>query len=748
VSSIPERIGHFEIRSKLGEGGMGIVYAAEDQRLGRSVAIKVVRPEGTDPAAHKRLWREARAAAAVNHPNICQLYEIGEDDGQLFIAMELLEGESLEAKLEGGPLPPSEALPLTLTILVALETLHDHDIVHRDLKPSNVFLSSQGLKILDFGLARAIPGCDLSSLSGDTLTMPGVVAGTPAYMAPERLLGHPFDERADLFSVSVLLFEMLAGRPPFVGSTMEEIVHAILRDRPPVLTGPTPIPALAGVINRGLEKAPADRYETAGEMANELRAITRLTDSGEVPRPRVVSRLIVLPFRMLRPDSEAEFLAISLPEAITGSLSGLDSLLVRSTLAGMRFSSDAPDLKVIADEADVDAVLTGTLLRADDELRVSAQLVEAPSGTVLWSQATQVAFGGLFELQDDHSRRIVESLAIPLSMREQQLLGRDIPASARAYEFYLRGNQLGYSRSSWETARDLYLESVAEDSQFAPAWARLGRIYRLMANWGDPAAASDNLERAAEAFDRALKINPDLRLAHSLCAYLEIDRGHPELGMVRLVKTAKKQRADPELFAGLVHACRYCGLLDASLAAHEKAQRLDPNVRTSVCQTFAMLGDFSRAVETERTDEPLMGIVLRLHEGRETEVIEKLKGLDASSLGHHLPGARAFLAALEGRHDEFNATLEEETQHILDPEHLYYWSLMAAYVGQVDQALETLRKAVNGGFSCHSAVLQELWLEPARGDPRFAEIVATAEARHLAAATAFREAGGDRLLNL
>ena len=748
VIATPERIGHFVIRSKLGEGGMGVVYSAQDERLGRPAAIKVIRSEEADPVASERFRREARAAAAVNHPNICQLYEIGEDDGRLFIAMELLEGESLDTTLEGGPLSPSDATSFTISILSALETLHDHDIVHRDLKPSNVFLTDRGVKILDFGLARTIPGCDLSSLSGDTLTMPGVIAGTPAYMSPERLLGHPFDERSDLFAVGAVLFEMLAGRPPFVGNNMSEIVHSILHDKPPVLTGSTPIPALADVISRALEKSPSDRYDTAGEMMEHLQSILQLADSGEVPHPRVVSRLIVLPFRMLRSDPEAEFLAIGLPEAISGSLSGLDSLVVRSTLAGMRYASDALDLESIAREADVDAVLTGTLLRADDELRVTAQLLEVPAGTVLWSQTTQVAFGGLFELQDSLSRRIVDSLSIPLTMREQQLLGRDVPASARAYEFYLRSNQVGRSRRSWETARDLYLESVGEDSRFAPAWAQLGRMYQLLANWGDPAIASDNLDLAAEAFERALSINPDLALAHSLYACLEIDLGHPDKATVRLVETARRHRADPELYAGLVHACRYCGLLEASVAAYERARRLDPNVQTTVCQTFAMMGDLHRAVETERTDEPLMRILLGLREGREEEVIAILRSKESDSAGHHLPGARAFLAALEGRHEEFRSALEAETLHIRDPEHLFYWSLMAAYSGQAEPALATLRRAVEGGFWCHTTMIREPWLERARSDPRFAEILEIAKARHIAAATAFREAGGERLLNL
>lgn len=748
MNDIPERMGHFLIRSKLGEGGMGIVYAGQDERLGRPAAIKVIRETVADAVARERFRREARTAATVNHPNICQLYEIDEHEGQLFIAMELLEGESLGARLESGPLPPQEAVSVALSLLAALETLHDNGIVHRDLKPSNVFLTEQGVKILDFGLARTLPGCDLATLSGDTLTLPGLIAGTPAYMAPERLLGHPIDERSDLFSMGVLVFEMLAGTTPFASQTVAEVVHAILHERPPVLAGSALTQALSRVIHRALEKDPLDRYDTASEMTDDLKSVMRLADSGPVATPHIVTRLIVLPFRMLQPDPDTEFLAMALPDAITSSLSGLGSLVVRSTLAAARFSREDPDLRAIAIEADVDAVLTGSLLRAGDEIRVSIQLVEAPVGTVVWSKTEQVALGGLFELQDDLSRNIVRSLSIPMTFREQQLLGRDVPANPRAYEYYLRGNQLSESRSSWLTARDLYLECVAEDSHYAPAWARLGRMHRLMAKWGAPAEAAANLERAREAFRRSLEINPDLAVAHGLYAYLEIDLGESEQAMLRLIKTAERHPAEPELFAGLVHACRYCGLLEASVAAHEQAQRLDPNARTSVCQTFAMMGDFGRALEAERSDEPMMWILARVREGREAEVVQELRRQDPQSLGHHLPGARALLSVLESRDSEFAAELETQATQIRDPEYLYYWALMAAYSGQVDRAVDILERAVELGFACYVTLVEEPWLESVRRESRFVGILADAKARQEKAAAAFLAAGGNRLLNV
>ena len=467
---------------KIGAGGMGEVYRAHDEQLGRDVAIKVLLAL-SDPAARSRLWREARAAASLNHPNVCQLYEIGEENGELFLAMELLDGESLAVRLLRGPLPCAEAVQIALTILAALEALHRRGLVHRDLKPSNVFLTPHGVKLLDFGLARPI--LTGSSATETDLTLPGTVIGTPDYMAPEQVLGQAVDARADLFAAGSLLFEMLCGKPPFAGDNVVHVLHAITAEQPPALGGSPAIVAADRVIHRALSKNPEDRYQTADAMAQDLRATLLMADTdaaGAPARPtaRSMTRLIVLPFRILRSDPETDFLAFSLPDAVTSSLSGLDSLIVRSSIVASRFAGGAQDLRTIADEADVDIVLTGTLLRAGEQLRVSTQLVEAPDGTLVWSQTSQMPLGDLFRLQDDLASRIVESLSLPLTTREHRMLKHDVPASAKVYEFYLRANQLAANPRTWSLARDLYLECLQEDPRYAPAWARLGRLHRIL----------------------------------------------------------------------------------------------------------------------------------------------------------------------------------------------------------------------------------------------------------------------------
>src|SRR2546422_6140593 len=400
-----EKIGHYRLLRKLGEGGMGVVYAAHDERLDRPTAIKMIRETGNADEARKRFWREARSAASINHPNVCQLYEIGEEGGDLFIAMELLEGESLAERLTRGPLPLPEGVRISLAMLSALQVFHRKQAVHRDLKPSNVFLTEESVKLLDFGLAQ------LASHASETqtgITIPGALAGTPHYMSPEQLLGQPISPASDLFAVGAILFEMLTGEHAFTGSSVAEIFHSVTYDQPLTLTGSSAISAVDRVIHRALAKRPLDRYADPEAMARDLRTALLLEDSGSGPHTRGTTRLMVLPFRILRPDPETDFLAFSLPDAITSSLSGLDSLVVRSSVAAARFASGTPDLKAIASEAGVDVVLTGTLLRAGDQIRVSTQLVEASGGTLLWSKTSDASMRDIFQLQDDLVHRIVE----------------------------------------------------------------------------------------------------------------------------------------------------------------------------------------------------------------------------------------------------------------------------------------------------------------------------------------------------
>lgn len=312
---------------------MGVVYAAHDQRLDRPVAIKRIREFSADDRLRDRLLREARVAAGISHPNVCHVYELAEEDGELYLVMEFLEGELLSDRIARGPVPLAESLQITLSILAALEALHARGIVHRDLKPSNVFLTPHGLKLLDFGLARPLA----EQIEGDPgLTAPGVILGTPRYMAPELWEGEPIQPASDLFAVGAILFELLTGKPAFGGENAIAVYRAVAHEQPPALSGGPEVMGADRVIQRALSKRSEDRYPDAAAMAQDVRMSMTLIGSSSGPSAavRAVTRLMVLPFRVLRPDSETDFLAFSVPDAVSASLSGLEAMVVRSAAAG------------------------------------------------------------------------------------------------------------------------------------------------------------------------------------------------------------------------------------------------------------------------------------------------------------------------------------------------------------------------------------------------------------------------------
>ena len=702
---------------------------------------------GDDEDSRKRFVREAQAAARVTHPNICRIYDIGEMDGRPFLVMELLEGEPVSERLKRGPMTLAEALPVMQGILSALAALHRSSIVHRDLKPSNVFLSTHGVKLLDFGLAKPV-----SPLTGDgrtqtELTGLGVIAGTPRYSSPEQITGSPVDARSDLFAAAAILFEALAGKPAFAGNSAVEIFHSVLYETPPALSGSQAISAVDRIVRRALDKDPANRFASADEMATELRAVTSLDDSSTRVETKALKRLIVLPFRVLRPDPETDFLAFSLPDAIAASLSGLSSLVVRSSLAAARFTGAVLDLREIAKEVDVDTVLTGTVLRAGAQLRLTTQLVEAPSGTLIWSKASQVELSDIFQLEDTLVSGVVESLALPLTAGERRQLVHDAPANATAYDLYLRANEAGKGFSGLSEAIGLYEQCVALDPRYAPAWARLGR-----ARWmtGKFSQTKEKLAEGRSAIERALELNPDLPLAHNLYTNIQVDEGHVLDAMRRLLKRLRNSKTDPDLFAGLTHAARYCGLLQASVEADREARRLDPNIRTTVTHTYFAMRDYQRSIDAASADfgyfTPLRFAML----GRVAEAIALLKEKEPfvqEQLGKMFMISLRML--LEGNRDASLEAIDERfVTAIRDPEGDFYIARQLAYLSDTGRAIRLLNKAVDGGYFCYPQMTSDPWLDPIRGDDEFKRILHRAQERHQEAVEVFRAEGGPGLLGL
>jgi serine/threonine protein kinase len=389
---------------------MGRVYEAVDQQLGRRVAIKLIREGLDDPKGRERFLHEARAAAAISHPNACQLYEVAEHEGDPFLVMELLDGEPLSCRIKRGRLSKDEASSVILPLFDVLSAFHDAGLIHRDLKPSNVFLTSQGVKLLDFGLARRTHRSD--AVTAPALSVPGAVTGTLRYMAPEQITGDPVDARADIFALGVMLYEMLTGRVPFGAEANADWLNAVLTQDAPSLGDPE-LRSLDPIVARALRRKPDERYTGIGEFAGALRAAFESEEPAAPVEPERHGdlRTVVLPFRILKSDSDIGVLQDGIPEALTALLASRPGLRMVSNRAAQAFA-DAADLVKVGQTLKVDRLLSGSILRADQEVRVTVQWIDAKDGSVQWSHTSQHALGSVLELQDEICKQIIEGLPL------------------------------------------------------------------------------------------------------------------------------------------------------------------------------------------------------------------------------------------------------------------------------------------------------------------------------------------------
>jgi eukaryotic-like serine/threonine-protein kinase len=743
-------IGRYRIVRPLGRGGMGVVYVARDERLGRDVALKMIAGL-PDDTARSRFWREARAAASVNHPHICQVFEVDETAEGIFLTMELLEGEPLDRVLARRALAPQDAVPIALGVLGALGALHARDLVHRDVKPSNVFLTSHGPKLLDFGLARptVVTAPDAATTA---VTEAGMMVGTPHYMAPEQVTGGALDGRTDLYAAGAVLFQMLAGRPPFVG-TGPDLLFAALKESPPALQGPPAVVAIDRVIRRAMRKTPGDRYATAALMAADLAAVSLSGATGAAVVPvRALTRIVVPPLRMARTDPDVGFLSFGLAEAVSGTLAGLGDVVVRAPAVAAKWSEEPGDPRRLAAEADVDLVLACTLLRSGPQLRVTTQLLEASSGTVIGSTSIKGVMDDIFALEDALTTAAMELLAPRLGHTAQRVAAapprRDVPASPRAFELFLRGMEQARRLTDTEAARALFQQAVDEDPQFAPAWAALGRAHRVMGKFYGDRAAHDELAEAA--FRRALALSPDLPLAHRYLTHFEAEHGRAGDAIVRLLGHAATNRHDAQLFAGLVHACRYAGLLDQSIAAHDEALRLDPNVTTSVEYTIALLPDgVEKAARLAARRGAVEAVFPAIALGNPPDAREWLATVSIESVPPAFQRSyEAIEAFAHGRAGEVAAAIERAIAAHVDPEALFIFGVLLVRVNQPERGLEVLSGAVGAGYAPATTLVHNPGLDVLRGHAAFNALCEDAWQRLRAARERFDAAGGPEMLGL
>jgi TolB-like protein len=745
-----DQIGRYRIVRPLGRGGMGVVYVARDERLDRDIALKLIAGL-PDEVSRARFWREARAAASVNHPHICQVFEVDESEGSTFLTMELLEGEPLDRRLTRGALPSREAMPIALSVLSALDALHGRGFVHRDIKPSNIFITHHGPKLLDFGLAR--PAIEVMPNDGSTpVTQAGVIVGTPQYMAPEQVTGASVDGRTDIYSVGAVLFQMLAGRPPFTG-TSGEVLFAALKENPPALQGPPDVVAIDRVIRRAMRKEPLERYSNASDMSADLSTISVSgVHTGTVMPVRALTRIVVPPLRMARTDPDIEFLSFGLAEAMSGSLATLGNVVVRAPAVAAKWSEDPTDLRKLAVEADVDLVISSSLRRAGAQLRITTQVIDPSSGTVVGATTVNGSMDDIFALEDALMVATTGLLSSQMTMgtpRPSVAMKRDVPANPRAFELFLRGQEESRKLIGTGRARELFMEAVEMDPSFAPAWAALGRAHRVWGKYFEDREASNALAEAA--FAKALALSPDLPLAHRYLTHFESESGRAAEAIVRLLKHAATNRHDAQLFAGLVHACRYAGLFDASVAAHDEAMRLDPNVTTGVEYSLAhlALGSRDAAERVARLSTSADADFVMAAIGDEEVARRAVNELNIKDVPPAFQrSVDAVIAAFTKPREEATMFIELAMAAHTDPEAVFLFGAMMIRIGSIDRGLEIASIGVRSGYTPALTLAHNRSFDAVRGDARFVSMQEEAQRAMRAAQKMFETAGGPEMLGM
>jgi serine/threonine protein kinase/cytochrome c-type biogenesis protein CcmH/NrfG len=702
-------LGNYRLVEKIGEGGMGVVWKARDLKLDRDVAIKFL-PEGAadDPERRAFFEREAKAVAALSHPNIVTIYAVAEAEGTIFFTMELVDGQPLSKLIEPGGVSLDRFLEIALPLTSAVAAAHARGIIHRDLKPQNIMIDTTGtLKILDFGLARILLPLPrvLGREDGSTATLDADFAGTIAYMSPEQLRSEPLDHRTDIFSLGAVLFEWATGRLPFGGKTGPERIAAVLKDEPrsaAALNPRLPRP-IDRVLRHCLEKEPRYRMASARDLREELEA---LRQAGAESHSAGVPSIAVLPFADMSREKDQEYFCDGIAEEIINALCRVQGLRVASRTGSFQFKGTAADLREIGNALRVDSVLEGSVRKSENRLRITVQLVEAARGFHLWSESYDRELRDVFAIQQEIARNVVRSLRVTLSPQEKGALS-EIPTShVQAYDYYLRGRSFyyRYGRHDIEFALQLFSRATELDPDYALAHAGLADCWSYIYLYSE---RKDSVRLQAEAAGRrAVELAPESAQAQASLA------DALSLGPLKEEAQAafeKAIRLDPTLFEAWYFYARHAfagGDMPKAASLYEEAMRVRPEDYYSPLLIAQVYQELGRPEDARSARE------------RGVELVEK-------HIDFHPDDARALymgangLVALGQKEKGLDWARRARRIDPEDPMLLYNLGCIHALAGDFEEAIDCLDRAADGGL------LQKAWyehdgdLDPLRGHPRF-----------------------------